>query len=238
MNYRIAMIDDESEQTQNMQNIISRYNTEHPNNNFVLDVFHAPQQFLDSYRGDYDVVFLDIVMPEISGMDIARRIRERDDEVMLVFITNMAQYALESYDVHAYDFILKPIDYDGFCIKFDRICTALSHRLGNTEITLSFGATQKRVRICDITFIESANHNLVVHTTDGEFRMRESLANMEKKLASFHFVRCNSYYLVNLRYVMEVHGDYVVVDKSELKVSHLKRPLFLGELAKYMGGTV
>lgn len=239
MTYRIAMIDDEELQIREMERVLARYNAAHPETKFVLESFLDPAPFLEKFRSDYDVVFLDISMPGISGMDVARRIRETDGEVLILFITNMAQYALESYDVHAFDFIIKPIEYDAFAMKFDRVRSELSHRLTTAEITVSFGANTSILRVREIAYVEVLNHNTVIHMTAGEeYRLRCSLGELERQLAPYHFVRCNSCYLVNLGLVKEVRGEYVTVDRYDLRISHLKRPAFLGALAEYLGNSV
>ncbi len=239
MNYKIAIIDDEPERTAELEGLIARYHEEHPEDDYSAESFHSAENFLSRGCNGYDVIFLDIQMPSVSGMDVARRIRETDKTVLLVFVTNMAQYALESYDVHAYDFILKPIGYKGFAMRFDRIHRELSHRQTGAEIALSYGTEKRRMRVCDITYAEVAGHNVIVHTSDGDgFRVRSSLADLEKKLEPFCFVRCNSCYLVNLDHVKRIKGDYAVVGEDELRISHLKRPSFLGALAKYMGKSI
>lgn len=238
MVFHVAVVDDEKSCADVLSAFIARYESENSDNVFRVSQFLRADDFLSSFRKGFDVVFLDIQMPGMNGMDVARKIRQQDENAILVFVTNMAQYALESYEVHAYDFVVKPVSYESFSMKFARIVNGLRHRHKEEEITLVSGQSRRRVLIADITYIEVSNHNLIVHLTTGEYRMRGTISEMERKLAGYHFLRCNSCYLVNLAHVWELKGDYVVVGESELRISHLKKPAFLSEFAKYIGGSI
>ncbi len=234
----IAIVEDEQSACNNLKNLIAEY--EKNSTDLELKVTHFPDalEFAQKESFDFDLIFLDIQMPNINGMDVARAVRKKNGDLMIVFVTNMAQYALESYEVHAYDFILKPVDYDSFSLKFERCINSLKHRLEKREIVLVSGGNKRIVEVGDITYVEVINHNVVVHLTDGEFRMRGTMKSMEQQLRGCHFVYCNACYLVNLKWVKQLKGDYVVVGKDELRISHLKKPAFLQEFAKYIGGTV
>ena len=234
----IAIIEDEQAAYDALVKQIDAY--EKSNDGFTFNVtgFDDPLKFLEKESGAYDLIFLDIQMPTLNGMDTARAIRQKDDEVMIVFVTNMAQYALESYEVHAYDFILKPVEYDSFALKFSRCLNSLGHRLIKKEIVLNYGGNKRIVNVADITYVESSNHNVIVHLVSGEFKMRGTIRGMEEQLRGCHFAYCNACYLVNLKWVKELKVDCVVVGDSELRISHLKKPSFLAEFAKYIGGTV
>lgn len=234
----IAVIEDEVSAFDTLKQMIDKYEENSEGFDFKVTHFTNPITFLENSESVYDLIFLDIQMPDVNGMETAKKIRERGDDVMIVFVTNMAQYALESYEVHAYDFILKPVEYDSFALKFSRCLNNLEHKLNKKEIVLTYGTTKRKVGVGDITYVEVSNHNVIVHLTDGEFRMRGSMRTMEEQLRGCHFVYCNACYLVNLKWVKGLKGDYVVVDKSELRISHLKKPAFLSEFAKYIGGTV
>ena len=196
------------------------------------------QELLEEYHSDFDVLFLDIQLGMMNGMEAAERIRRLDPRVVIVFVTNLAQYAVDGYEVRALDFILKPVTYPGFQMKFDRICKELSHRLDDRSIFLGNRTNTRRVRIMDILYVEVDDHELIFHLTDGKFCMRGTMSDMEKKLSPHHFVRCNSYYLVNLKYVDSLRGDTLLVAGNELRISQSRRQAFLTELARYAGGSV
>ncbi len=238
MKYNIAIVEDEKAACDALKEQIAEFSKRNKDAEFEVTHYPSAVDFLGKPFDKFDLIFLDIEMPGINGIEAAKKIRKKNEDIMIVFVTNMAQYALESYEVHAYDFILKPVNYDSFSIKFERCVNALAHKLMKKEIVLVYGTSKRKVDVGDITFIESSNHNVIVHFLDGEFRMRSTLASFEKQLRGCHFVYCNACYLVNLKWVKELKGDIIIVGDSELRISHLKKPSFLSEFAKYIGGTV
>lgn len=237
MIFRFAIVEDEPSATDELKRMFARYEKEDDRFNFEIDCFSDALSFLIDYKSNYDAVFLDIQMPGVNGMDAARKIREKDSSVMLVFVTNMAQYALESYEVHAYDFILKPLNYESFFIKFRRICNALGHNMQDVYITLSNRFVTKRLAVLDILYVEVSNHDLIFHLKDGPYTMKGTMNSIEKRLKEYHFSRCNSSYLVNLKYVRAIYGDFVEAAGSELRISRTYRTSFLDDFAKYAGGS-
>ena len=116
---RIAVVDDQPDMRQQLCSMIDQYSRE---NNCMLEVtaFSDGSQVITNYCKGFDIIFLDIEMPELGGMDAAERIRTVDPDVVLVFVTNMAQYAIRGYEVDALDFVLKPVNYYQFSTKLAR----------------------------------------------------------------------------------------------------------------------
>ena len=237
MNFKVAVVEDDETTRRLLAEKIGRYARE-TGHEIGVSLFSDAYFFLMKYKSDFDVIFFDIEMPGMNGMEAAKKVRQADKDVIIVFVTNLAQYAVDGYEVRALDFILKPVTYPGFQMKFDRICKELSHRLDDRSIFLGNRTNTRRVRIMDILYVEVDDHELIFHLTDGKFCMRDTMSDMEKKLSPHHFVRCNSYYLVNLKYVDSLRGDTLLVAGNELRISQSRRQAFLTELARYAGGSV
>ena len=107
---RIAVVDDEQEQRSLLESCLHRYEQEN-GQRFALSCFGDAQAFLRQDPGDFDIVLLDIQMPGLDGMAAARQLRQRNRQLVLIFITNMVQFAVEGYAVDAMDFIVKPVSY-------------------------------------------------------------------------------------------------------------------------------
>lgn len=238
MIYKMAIVEDEPAAAETLRGMIERYRQENtPANEYRSEVFSDAYDFLMK-KETYDVIFLDIQMTGMNGMQVAREVRKNDESVLIVFVTNMAQYAVESYEVQAYDFILKPLSYGNFFMKFRRILKQLSHKLSDACITLSTRYETHRVRVADLIYVEVSQHDLVFHTASGgAIHITGTMTEWEQKLGRYHFVRCNACYLVNLGFVSELYGEYVVAGGHELRISRSKKQSFLSEFAKYAGGS-
>ena len=116
---KIAIVDDEKKATGLIKKYIDQFTVEY-HFEIQVSVFHNPQDFLEKYTKDYDLVFLDVEMAGINGIETAKELRRVDGNVVLMFITNMAQYAIHGYEVEAVDYVLKPLSYADFSMKLQK----------------------------------------------------------------------------------------------------------------------
>lgn len=233
--YRIAVVEDEQQYRDEVCQYIEQYATEHQLN-FDVTTYTDGQEIVDDAQKHYDIIFFDIEMTLLNGMDAAKVIRERDANVVMVFITNMAQYAIEGYEVGALDFVLKPIDYYGFSFRLARALGRVQKKQGNLEFAINTPGGIKKLNSNDIYYIEIENRFLVYHTAEGDFSQRGTLQSAEEMFQDYHFVKCNHWYLVNLKYVTEIEENIVHVAGSRLEISRRNRAHFLKEVTEYIGG--
>ncbi|MFA6829972.1 MAG: LytTR family DNA-binding domain-containing protein [Bacilli bacterium] len=237
MVYKFTIIEDNLEAGKKLKDMIEKYLSD-IGEDCIISSYSDGLAFLSGYKCNCDLVFMDIEMPGINGMETARRLREKDKNVMIVFVTAMAQYAVESYDVRAFDYILKPFSYSSFFMKFGRILNQLNHLLNEDILTVFYRDSKKVLKICDITYVEVSDHNLIYHTSNEEIVVRQTISEAEKKLNKYHFARCNSCYLVNLKYVEEIDGMDLKLPKAVLRISKAKKHDFLALFAAYVGGSI
>lgn len=231
----IAIIEDEASATEKLLGYLGEL-SEKCGEEFHTVTFENPLLFLTGYKPNYDLVLMDIELPGIDGMKAARKLRELDKEVALIFVTNMSQYAVEGYQVDAWDYIVKPVLYYDFALKLERAIDRIkSRRDFSVRIPVDDGI--KVVPARALLYVEVAGHSLVYHTTEGIFRTTGSLKAVEKKLPP-EFVKCNNCYLVNLRHVTGLKGYTVTVGGDELQISHPKRKEFIRTLNNYLGETL
>lgn len=233
--YRIAVVEDEQQYRDEVCQYIEQYATEHQLK-FDVTTYTDGQEIVDDAQKHYDIIFFDIEMTLLNGMDAAKVIRERDANVVMVFITNMAQYAIEGYEVGALDFVLKPIDYYGFSFRLARALGRVQKKQGNLEFAINTPGGIKKLNSNDIYYIEIENRFLVYHTAEGDFSQRGTLQSAEEMFQNYHFVKCNHWYLVNLKYVTEIEENIVHVAGSRLEISRRNRAHFLKEVTEYIGG--
>lgn len=199
--------------------------------------FSNPVNFLENYRGSFEIVFMDIELPDINGMDTAKRLREVDSNVILIFVTNMAQFAVGGYAVDAMDFMVKPVSYDNLRLKIARALKRIDSRKAE-KLIINGKTGAKVVVIPQIRYVEVMNHKLTIYLTDGEVTASGSLNKLESKLAGFPFSRCNNCYLVNLNYVTQVDDFTVYLGKDALALSRSRKKAFLKDIADYLGGSI
>ena len=232
---RIAIVEDEEVYSRQLEEYLNTFMRE-SGETISYRVFRNGEQLLFDYQPDYDILLMDVEMPGMDGITAARKVREQDQEVIILFITNMAQYALQGYTVQARSYLLKPVNYYGFAMELQGAIDTLAKRRTSALLVLGEDGLQK-VRIGDILYIESRKHDLFIHTAAGVIRIRESMRNMEARLEGYYFVRCNVSYLVNLVYVNGIREDDVIVGQERLPVSRQKRKAFIRALSLYIGGS-
>ena len=231
---RIAIVEDDPSCRAQLAEYIQRYGQER-GQSFDVEAFPDGNQIVAQDTARFDIILLDIELPGMNGMEVAEQLRARDTDVVLVFVTNMAQYAIRGYAVGALDFVLKPINYYTFSVRFERaIHRALQREGGQVLLTLPDGVVRLNTR--DIYYVEVQNRQLHYHTARGEYVLRGTLQQAEQELSRFHFVRCSHWCLVNLRHVTEVHRDTVTVAGKELDISRRNHTAFLTALTNFVGG--
>lgn len=232
--YHIAVVEDERECSTQIQEFLKQYEQEN-GVQFKITVFEDGTQILEHYKPVYDMILMDIDMPGMNGMDAADKIRQTDQEVVLVFITNLASFAIRGYEVGALDYVMKPVSYNNFSMRLTRALKR-SRAREPRQIMLTLPDGIRKLEVKDIYYVEVQNRTLHYHTAEGTFAVRGTLQSAEQMLSADFFVRCNHWYMVNLRHVKEVRKNVVVVGSYELEISRRNRTPFLKALAEYMGG--
>lgn len=232
---RIAIVDNDTNASDQMMGYIRRY-AHNEGIEVCLDAFDRADKFLSQYQPVYDIVFMEIGIPGLDGMEAARRLRKMDTDVVLVFVTAFAQYAIRGYEVDALDFVLKPLNCYAFTIKLERSIQRVRPRTG-AQITLKTSDGIRRVEIGQIYYLETKSRMLYYHTKSGVCCVRGSLQGAEQELAAYAFAKCNQCYLVNLNYVTDMRDDYVVVADTKLEISRRNRKSFLEAVVAHIGGS-
>jgi DNA-binding LytR/AlgR family response regulator len=236
MKYRIAIVEDNQQSAELLKNYLARFSRE-KNQEFLIYHFSDGDEITSDYVANYDIIFLDIEMKRLDGMKAAQRIREFDSDVIIIFITNMAQYAISGYSVGALSFLLKPLPYFAFSQELSKSIERLEKRKQKSILI----PTEKgfiKINTLEILYIESFRHDLKIYTLSGLREVRGTLKKMEEVLHDMHFFRCNNGYLVNLAYVSSVIDEDAYVGKYRLKISRPRKKSFMEALTQYIGGTL
>lgn len=230
----IALVDDEKEVLDELKSYVEQYGGGRKNLSISTYCFSDPVTFLDTLRGLYDIIFLDIEMPYRNGMSVAEEIRKTDENVILIFVTNMAQYAVRGYSVHAYSFLVKPVDYGAFAGVLDRAIRAAGKNRGGESIMVKYGTTVERILVSDILYVEVYGHKITYHLAEKNLECRDTMKAAEETLRPYGFSRCHYCYLVNPKYIRSVgQTELALLSGEKLPVAKSRKDSLMEDLAAY-----
>ena len=200
--YRLAICEDEREMRAELRSmceqILTRMEVAHS-----IEAFDSAEALLAQMHAgaEYDLLCLDILMGGISGMELARRLRGAQDTVSILFITSDDGYMREGYDVHPLHYLLKPVRPEApeEALRYD-----LSRRTPQPRLTLSQGRTVVSLPAKDIRFVESRNHDVIIHARGESYTYRSTMQALEAQLPADMFCRSHHSYLVNLSHISQV----------------------------------
>ena len=188
------------------------------NYQFEISTYVNPLYFFDTYISQFDIVFMDIDMPKMDGLTGAKQLRKLDKNVIIIFTTYLAQYTINGYEVNALDFILKPVKFSHFLLKFERAVSFISRDAGK-KILIKVNKQTIVVNSNDLTFIEVIKHDLYFHTNKGIYTIRGTLKDLSSTLEGFPFVKCNKCSLVNLSKITAISGYDLFIGDKKLNIS-------------------
>lgn len=222
---RIAICDDDKEELSHISGLIAEYQLSREVS-IESRLFYNVTDFLcDAGGGGYDLVLLDVLMPEVSGIQAAQELRKLDKNVKLIFISASPEFAVESYSVGAYNYLLKPTDADSLFPLLDRVVSELAvHE--EQSFVLKKRAGVVRIFFAGLEYVEVTNKTVAFHLADGVTReVTAALADFEGKLLSRpEFFKPHRSYLVNLKYIQSIDGDCIITKNGHsIPVSRLRR---------------
>lgn len=242
---RIGIVDDEKAARNQLRQTIQRFEKQYC---MELDVqeFDGPLAYLQAKDNDCDILYLDIDMPQMSGMKLAEKIRETNQDVILIFCTNLQQFAVNGYSVGALGFIVKPIQWYSFHMYLTRALNTIQERksqkrnASEQKIVVRDGAISRFINAADLEYVEVQHHDLLYNIRDkdsGEKRVIKSRGSMQEitaTLSQFDFVRCSSSFLVNLSSITAVSRMNVYIGQETLPIGRAYKDSFTEAFSKYL----
>ena len=228
----IAIVEDEEQYIGQLREYLDAYSEEN-RETFDVTVFRDGDEIVTGYKSKYDIILIDIQMSFMDGMAAAEEIRKLDREVIIMFSTNMTQYAVKGYEVDALDYMVKPIEYFSFSQKLKRAISRMERRRKN-YISIPVKDGVMRMDIAGIRYVESQGHDLYYRTETERIRSRGTMASAEETLKEYGFFRSNKGYLVNMKCVDGIQNNCCVIGEELLPISRNKRKEFMEALLNYM----
>lgn len=234
---KIAIVDDDISYANQLEEYLRKYESDF-SESFEVKVYLDGDTLVEDYHSQFDIIFMDVEMRFMDGMSAAEEIRKVDKEVVIIFITNMPQYAIRGYAVEALDYILKPVNYFAFSQRLSRAISRMKKREQKSLIIPVKGGSV-RLDVGAIHYIESQGHDIIYHTTTGEYVSTGTMKELEESLKSFHFFRGSKWYLINLQQV-EALGDGSAKLKGgkDVPLSRGRKKEFMEALAQYWGEVI
>ena len=231
----IAIVEDEELYAKQLKNYLHQYEKE-KEIRIQISRFHDGDEITEDYSGTYDIILMDIQMRFMDGMTAAERIRELDSDVVIIFITNMTEYAIRGYEVSALDYVVKPIEYISFARKIDRAISTL--KVEKNYISVPTEGGMKRLDLEQILYVEVRDHTLFYHTENETIQAkgRGTMRNVEETLVSYGFFRCSNCSLVNLNMVDGVMDGFCMMKHAKVQISRTRKKAFMNALVQCING--
>ena len=229
---RIAIVDD-CLQDREALSVLVRTRAQQRGLCWELESFASGEALLRSSSAQtYDLIFLDILMPGLDGLETARRLRAGDSVALLVFVTTEADFALEGYEVEAAGFLLKAPNIDP--ARFARLMGRLERRMGSERaLDLSPYGIPLHLPLGNVLYAEVLGHRMLLHTQAGAHSLRLPLEELKPRL-DHRFFECHRGILINLDKVVKLDGDTVtLVGGDTLPVSRRRRKALMEAYAAH-----
>ncbi len=231
--WNIAIIEDEEAMSNQLVSYFAKFGKDY-NESFSFAIFNNAETFLKNYKKEYSVVLMDINLPGMNGMECVKKLREIDDTVLVIFVTNLSQFAVDGYEVKAFDFVVKPISYYNFSLKLKRALSHLSS-LNNYELIISTKDKKYFININQLIYIEIRNHTIIYHLVNEEIKGSGTLKSLYTNLKKHHFAFCNQCYLVNLAFVKGIDDGFLLINNEKIRIASSRKKSFMQELTAYIG---
>lgn len=187
-------------------------------------------------RGEVDLLLLDINMPEITGIEFVKMMRQLP---WLIFTTAYSSYAVESYELNAVDYLLKPISFDRFSIAVDKVLslkrlTSADAARNDAHIFVKTDGRLVKINLADLWMVEGLKDYVKLHLKTGKLVIHSTMKNIEDSLAGYDaFVRVHKSYIINMQYVSEVDGNTIYVNNQPISIGSTYKSDVLQALKQY-----
>lgn len=231
--YRIVICEDDITQMAFLRECILK-SLEGVSSQIELLEFNSGEELLESALEGVDIYFLDIQMLQLTGMDVAKIIRETNDTSEIIFITSIVDYIQEGYKVRAYRYLLKPIDFESLNENILNCISDIIKKRENFMLIENKGIINK-ILINSIMYIEVRKKVLTIHTIDGIYNTNNSMDKVELELEKYNFFRCHKSYLINMEYIQLICKNTVVINNEDIPVSKYRMSDLKTKLTHVLG---
>lgn len=188
---------------------------------FKITEFNCGEDLVENYSDNIDIFFLDIEMKDITGIDVAKKIRETNDKAEIIFTTGLIDYMQIGYEVRAYRYLLKPIQFEKLKEHINKCVDDIMKKRSKNLIIKNKGSIYN-IAIEDIMFVEVINKDIMIHTKKQLYKLKTSMRQIEKELERYDFYRCHKGFLVNIKKIDSISKNMIVINDTEVPVSRYR----------------
>ena len=230
---KFAICDDEPNMAQEIANQLARYMNGKQITSYCVSSFQNGCSLLES-GCDFDVIFLDIQMEHLNGMETAKMLRQRKNHSLLIFVTVLKECVFDAFEVEAFDYLLKPLDSDHFKRTMDRIIKSLQQR-ETKNIVVQRGTSCDVILLAEIVYFEVQGRKIYIHQRSGKITdYYDKLDDLAQRIDG-RFFRCHRSYLVNIEYIRGCNAGQVILSQGDkIPVSRLRERDLTQALLRYM----
>nr|WP_307991578.1 LytTR family DNA-binding domain-containing protein [uncultured Niameybacter sp.] len=214
MQINIAVCDDEKQQLQYLNKLIGEWAQ---TNRYLINVqsFSSAEQFSFEWAENkqFDIIVLDIEMEGLNGIELAKKIRQEDENVIIIFVTGLPEYIEEGYDVSALHYLMKPVDEERLWHVLDRAVRKFTKI--EKSILLTVEGEMMKLLQKDIFAVEASAHSVLIYTKQTCYELRQTISGLEQELDTLAFVRCHRSYIVGLRHIKQISKTAILLDNHQ-----------------------
>ena len=196
----------------------------------IIDVYPNGKSILET-SNRYELIFLDMYLPDIIGVEALKALREKGIDSAVVFSTSSKDFIEQSYEADALHYLVKPVTKEKIALVLNKY---LSQCEEHRTISLKIGRNRENFLISNIVYIESFSHKCIVHTLNNEIEISEAISEIEVKVAPFDFVKVNRTTIVNMKYIQEVNStDVILMSKVFVSISRNNKAEIKAKISDY-----
>lgn len=235
MTLNIGICEDSIEQRKLHLRFVEQF-LEKKNVKYKIFEFSSGEELIEDYPENLDILLLDIIMDNMTGMDVSKKIRTFDKDVEILFVTSSSEYIQEGYEVRAYRYLIKPLSYEMVEKHFDSCINEIIKK--SDYIVINSKNDIIRVNVNSILYIETYKREIIIHEERNSYKVKLSMKSMEELLEGKKFFRCHTSYIVNLQKVESLSKNIVYIGDKEIPVSKHLIKVFKIALIKCLGEIV
>jgi len=228
----VVICDDEKEVRDKIKTFLGEYSQKYTEFAFNISEYSSGEELL-AREENIDILFLDIEMGDVNGIEAAKAIKERSNGTILIFVTSFSRYAPDTFRVGAFQLLLKPVDKKEFTEDLNR--ALIQYKRYHKQFLIKYRGSEVLLKYKDIKYLDISERHIVVHAVDADYPILGKLSDFEEELCLNGFIRIHQSYIVNMKYIKRIDSaDVKIKDGTILPLSKSRRSEAMDRFSQYL----